>query len=160
MYFKVLYSAFYSIRNNPFILVLHQNLFTPKRLVHNYDKTWWMSWLSDNNEPIRFCFRSGSWSGLSVGYKTLISSAEVWAISHIAQKVPGNQVSFHSSGGRQNLDNMIVYIQIHTYPKVLHSNRCSYCVFSSWKSMHFPALAHLNFLHSDHVSATWRLDSQ
>ena len=43
------------------------------------------------------------------------------------------EIKFRSThrGGRQNLDNMIVYIQIHSYPKVLHSNRCSYCVFSS-----------------------------
>ena len=36
----------------------------------NDDKTRWMSWWSDNNKPIQFCFRSGSRSGQSVAYKT------------------------------------------------------------------------------------------
>ena len=35
-----------------------------------YDKTWWTSWLGDKNKRIRFWLRSGSRSGLSVGYKT------------------------------------------------------------------------------------------
>ena len=36
----------------------------------DYDKTWWMTCVGDKDKPIRFWFRSGFRSGLSVKYKT------------------------------------------------------------------------------------------
>ena len=42
-----------------------------KNMCTDYDKTWWMSWVVDKNKAIRFWFRSGYRSILSVGYKTL-----------------------------------------------------------------------------------------